>query len=261
MLERLGISCLFLYPQINWQPKSGNIQAIVKALNIDGDACAFVDDSPFERAEVSRGKPGIRVYAETSLAGLLSRPEFHVAVTEESKQRRLFSEAEAKRKQLGGAHVDDYEVFLGSCNMVARLFSPTTSSHTERSLELLERTNQLNLSAHHYEREEFHKLLRDKDALCLCTACGDHFGDYGVVGFASFTRSNGQLILRDFVMSCRIAKKKVESAWFNWLIGVARFAGYPKIHAQYVKTARNHVLLDALREVGFTDAEDQGDCL
>jgi FkbH-like protein len=261
VLERLGISHLFLYPQINWQPKSGNIQAIVKALNIGDDACAFVDDSPFERAEVSSEMPGIRVYAETALAGLLSRPEFHVAVTGESKQRRLLYEAEAKRKQLGEAHANDYEAFLGSCNMVARLFSPTTPAHVERSLELLQRTNQLNLSAYRYEREEFQKLLRDKGALCLCTACGDRFGDYGIVGFASFTRSNDQLILWDFVMSCRIAQKKVENAWFNWLVGVARSAGYPKIHARYVKTARNHVLLDALHEVGFTDAEDQGDGL
>lgn len=261
VLERLGISHLFLYPQINWQPKSGNIQAIVKVLNIGVDACAFVDDSPFERAEVSGGLPGIRVYAETALAGLLARPEFHITVTEESKQRRLFYEAEAKRKQLGEAHANDYETFLGSCNMVARVFSPTTPAHAERSLELLQRTNQLNLSSHRYEREEFQQLLRDQGALCICTACGDRFGDYGIVGFASFTQSNDQLILRDFVMSCRIAQKKVENAWFNWLIGVARAAGYPKILARYVKTARNHVLLDALREVGFTDAEDQGNCL
>src|SRR5579863_22352 len=52
VLDRLGVAELFLCPEINWSPKSANIRRIVDTLNIGMDSCAFIDDSPFERAEV-----------------------------------------------------------------------------------------------------------------------------------------------------------------------------------------------------------------
>ncbi|MFB3778135.1 MAG: HAD-IIIC family phosphatase [Bryobacteraceae bacterium] len=261
VLQRLGLDHLLLHPRINWRPKSENIRDIVGELNIGADACAFVDDSPFERSEVSSRIPEIRVFAETEISGLLDRPEFTVEVTEESRQRRQYYVAETGRKQLAQGYGGDYGAFLRTCGMEARLYSPSEPAHATRALELLNRTNQLNLTAHRYQREEFERLLRDPAALCVCTSCRDRFGDYGMVGFASLKPSGDRLLLVDFVLSCRVAQKKVENAWFGWLAGYARAAGYRKVHARYLKTARNHVLLDALREAGFTEAEKYDDGL
>jgi FkbH-like protein len=255
VLERLGVSELFLYPAIDWQPKSANIRRIVQELNLGADACALVDDSAFERAEVASQLPEMRVYSDTDVAGLLERPEFEVAVTEESRQRRWFYVAESGRKQAAAGYQGDYEAFLGTCNMEARLFAPSQAAHIERSLEVLQRTNQLNLTTHRYTREEFDRLLDDGNSICICTSCRDRFGEYGLVGFASLRRQSESLELVDFVMSCRVAQKKVENAWFGWLVREARAAGYGKICARYVKTARNRVLLDTFLEVGFVETE------
>jgi FkbH-like protein len=255
VLERLGVSDLFLYPAINWQPKSANIRRIVQELNIGADACALVDDSAFERAEVASQLPEMRVYADTDVAGLPERPEFQVAATEESRQRRLYYVAESGRKQAAAGYQGDYEAFLRNCNMEARLFAPSQAAHVERSLEVLQRTNQLNLTTHRYSREEFDRLLGDGNAICICTSCRDRFGEYGLVGFASLRRQDDRLELVDFAMSCRVAQKKVENAWFGWLVREARAAGYGKIGARYMKTARNRVLLDAFLEVGFVEVE------
>jgi FkbH-like protein len=179
-----------------------------------------------------------------------------VAVTEESRQRRSFYVAESGRKQAAAGYQGDYEAFLRSCHMEARLFAPSQAAHVERSLEVLQRTNQLNLTTHRYTREEFDRLLRDGNAICICTSCRDRFGEYGLVGFASLKRQNDRLDLVDFVMSCRVAQKKVENAWFGWLVREARAAGYGKIGARYVKTARNRVMLDAFLEVGFVEIEN-----
>lgn len=255
VLERVGLSHLFLHPRINWVPKSVNIQDIVQELNIGVDACAFVDDSAFERAEVSQALQGIRLYSDTDVSELMKRPEFDVPVTEESRQRRLYYVAETKRKSVALDYAGDYERFLRSCKMKATLFRPTEPWHRERCLELLHRTNQLNLSTHRYDREEFEKLLGDPDALCICTACQDRFGDYGLVGFASLRRFVEGIYLVDFVLSCRVAQKKVENAWFDWLIIQARAMGYMKVHARYISTARNHVLLRAFLDAGFIEIE------
>lgn len=74
--------------------------------------------------------------------------------------------------------------------------------HIERCLELLHRSNQLNLSTRRYARTEFDQLLARQDMLCLCIPCLDRFGDYGTVGFMSLELSRAAVSLRDFVLSC-----------------------------------------------------------
>ena len=263
VLERLGVAHLFLYPQINWEPKSANIQRIVTALNIGADSCAFIDDSPFERAEVSHQLRTMRMYADSEVPTLLERPEFNVPVTEESRQRRAFYQAESERKHHAVQYGDRYEAFLKTCEMEATLFRPTEPQHVERCLELLHRSNQLNLSTHRYTREELVQLLDRRDAMSICTSCRDRFGEYGIVGFASLTTSKDGAVLMDFVLSCRVAQKKLENAWFKWLAGVAGASGYGQIRAPYGKTSRNGVLLKALLEAGFVETmkDDAGSLL
>ena len=251
VLERLRISHLFLYPQINWHPKSANIRRIVALLNIGADSCVFIDDSVFERAEVTHELPGIRVLPDSEVPKLLEQPEFDVPVTAESRQRRVFYVSESQRKEQALEFGDRYEAFLRTCKMEATLFRPTEPEQVERCLELLHRSNQLNLSTYRYTRDEFMRLLERPDSLCICTTCRDRFGDYGIVGFASVSISTAEVVLKDYVLSCRVAQKKVENAWFGWLTRAARAAGYAQICAPYVKTARNGVLLAALLEVGF----------
>ena len=255
VLERLGVAELFLYPEINWSPKSANIRRIVSALNLGMDSCVLIDDSAFERAEVTHELSEIRVFSDIDVASLLDRPEFNVPVTAESSQRRSYYASESQRKEQALEYGDRYESFLKACKMVATLFVPTERDHMERSLELLQRSNQLNLSTHRYTAEEFAELLKLPEALCICTSCRDRFGEHGIVGFASVMMSKEKLILKDFVLSCRVAQKKVENAWFGWLVRTAASAGYQSIYAPYVKTMRNSVLLNAFIEVGFVQTE------
>lgn len=255
VVERLGVAELFLYPEINWSPKSANIRRIVSALNIGTDSCVLIDDSAFERAEVTHELLGIRVLSDSDVANLLDRPEFDVPVTTESKQRRSYYASESQRKEQALEYGDRYEAFLKACKMEATLFVPTEREHMERCLELLQRSNQLNLSTHRYTAEEFADLLKRPETFCICTSCRDRFGEHGIVGFASLTMSKENLILKDFVLSCRIAQKKVENAWFGWLVSTAASAGYQSIYAPYVKTTRNSVLLNAFVEVGFVRTE------
>lgn len=51
-LEELGVAEYFLYPQINWNPKSEAVKKIAENINLGIDSFAFIDDSEFEREEV-----------------------------------------------------------------------------------------------------------------------------------------------------------------------------------------------------------------
>jgi FkbH-like protein len=56
-LKEFGIDEYFLYPRIDWLPKSQKIKRIALQLNIGLDAVAFIDDDLFELAEVSNALP------------------------------------------------------------------------------------------------------------------------------------------------------------------------------------------------------------
>jgi predicted enzyme involved in methoxymalonyl-ACP biosynthesis len=84
-------------------------------------------------------------------------------------------------------------------------------------------------------------------------------GDYGIVGILS-VELGPQVKLSDFVVSCRIARQHVESAWLHWLFNMLQTIGYHTILAHFIPTARNAVLLQTLEELGFSRVgEDAGD--
>ncbi len=255
----LGLAEYFVSPAINWGPKSANLKAIAEVLNIDISTFVLIDDSAFERGEVAAALPQVRVVAETEIGMLMGRPEFDVPVSVESAGRRLSYLAEDKRRAIAASSGDSYEEFLKSCEMKTVLFAPTNPDERERVLELLLRSNQLNLSTRRYTESELEAVLADNSILSLAFRCSDKFGDYGIVGFLTISMAGTTPFLRDLVISCRIAKKKVENAIFTWLVTNLGATGAANLEAGYLPTPRNHVLLDTLTEVGFVlDNERDG---
>lgn len=251
-LVALGLENMFLYPAINWQQKSQNIQKIADSLNIGIDSFALIDDSAFERAEVSTTLPEVRVYDTVDIPTLLHNAEFDVPVSEESKNRRQSYLNEAKRKKFSSNWEQtegDYISFLRACELEMSIFTPTTDAEKLRCLELILRSNQYNVSGHRYSEEDFSQLLTSPNHKCLAFRVKDRFGDYGIVGFASLQTNQQDLLLKDFVMSCRVAMKHVERAFFYALTNSALFKNFERICIKVVKTDRNNPLREQLLQM------------
>jgi FkbH-like protein len=258
-IASFGLSDYFLYPAINWGQKSANLQQVADRLNINIDTFALIDDSPFERQEVVTALPMVRIYSEQALESLLDRPEFDVPVTSASRQRRLSYLTEVHRETAREVFAGDYLDFLRSCAIKLRIFRPSTAAEILRCLELIERTNQLNLSGRRYDPEAFDRLLRAPGHLCLALECEDRFGSYGIVGFASVVEDGEQPKLVDFVMSCRVAQKRVEHCVIGWLARRASERGHGKLLADLQPTSRNKPLLKVFDDMHFaTEAEEAG---
>lgn len=251
VLENLGISDLFVYPAINWGPKSRSIRQIATDLNIGLESLAFVDDAETERAEVKHALPQVRVYSDNEVDALIQHPEFDVPVTAESRKRREFYLVESKRKQVAETYGAAYDTFLANCELETTIFIPREPQQIERCLELLHRSNQLNLTTRRFTKSDFLQLLEDPTALCVGLSCRDRFGEYGIVGFASVHLVVDGAVLTNFVLSCRVAKKKVENAWFKWLLENLRQLFCQKLKALFIPTKRNSEMLAILGEVGF----------
>ena len=248
-LEKIGVWDLFLHPQINWEPKSTNIRTIVSEINIGMNTVGFIDDSIFEREEVSKSLPEIRVYSDTDFINLVNKSEFNPIVTAEAKNRRLYYQAETYRKHKVEKQETNYDDFLASCEM-EMILSDVNGSNLDRVFELVQRTNQLNFSGIKYSRDDVSFLIQKEDTIPLVISCHDKYGDYGIVGFVLLSYKIPSLVIEDMMLSCRILGKKVEQAILFYIIQQAKTFSYENCYCIFNLTARNTPAKNVLADVG-----------
>ena len=249
-IDELGLSDFFLYPAINWGQKSENLKAIAEQLNLGINSFAFVDDNVREREEVKLALPMVRVFADAEISDLLGMDEFDVPITETSKKRRSLYMEDAKRNTLKASFSENYDDFLRSLEMVLTV-ERINDSNRERCYELLSRSNQLNLSTNRYSLHEYDVLLSDPDNVCLAFRVADKFGDYGIVSFMSMHMDGKKARIIDLVISCRIAKKKVENAIVRSLKPLLLEKGVNSIEAQLIVTKKNSPLVNVFKDLPF----------
>lgn len=246
ILQKFGILKYFIYVLSNWNAKSVNIYNAARMLNIHVDTIALIDDSDFERREVSHALPCVRVYSE-NLDTLLQRSEFDIEINEESVHRRESYLQEASRKQvLAALFAGDNTGFIRDCKIEIQIKEIDTQQEMERSYELLQRTNQLNLSANKYSKSEFKSLMSD-DGVSIIAYVKDRYGDYGQVAFIHF-RNEEEVKIMEFAMSCRVAAKYVEAGIFHAI--QKRFNKELLLIGK--KTDRNGTLIDVLNKCCFS---------
>jgi FkbH-like protein len=248
-LRRLGVADYFVVPHINWAPKSQSLEQIAKDLNIGLDTLLFVDDSAFERAQVSSACPSVVVIDAAEYESILGRPECQVPVTAESKKRRLFYKQQQTRDDARKGFYGDYFEFLRGCELKLTIRS-LSSADLERVYELTQRTNQLNFSGNRYTHDELRELIQNSDLETYVLDCEDRFGVYGTVGFCIVNHVNSRII--DLMFSCRIQAKRVEHALLSHLLRIYRGRGSEIVYANYRKTERNAAAGKVFDDLGFT---------
>lgn len=251
-IEELGLSDYFLYPAINWGRKSQNLINISQELNINIDTFAMIDDSAFERNEISKTLPQVRVFDKVDIPNLLSKDEFNLPISEESKLRRQSYLNEYKRKNIKASWEGDYDSFLRECNIRMEVFKPILEKDCERCLELILRSNQYNISGIKYEEKDFLRMLEENNYDCYAFKVYDNYGDYGIVGFSSFEKHEDKYIMHDFVMSCRVAMKKIERAFLSTIVSKIDKSTYNQLLIKAVKTDRNAPLREQLKNMKLT---------
>jgi len=249
-IEEFGLRDFFLYPAINWGQKSENLKAIAEQLNLGINSFAFVDDNVREREEVRQALPMVRIYADTEISDLLGKDDFDVPITETSKKRRILYMEDAKRNSLKASFNDNYDDFLRSLEMVLTV-ERVNDENRERCYELLSRSNQLNLSTNRYTAKEYNDLLNGPNTICLAFRVADKFGDYGVVSFMSLLLNGENAHIKDLVISCRIAQKKVENAIVRSLKPLLIEKAVKSIEAQLIITQKNSPLVKVFEDLPF----------
>lgn len=253
VLQRLGIYEYFVYVCANWQPKSQNLSTLAQLLNISVDSFALIDDSAFERGEVTKNLGGVRVYDEQVIPHLLALPEFDVPVTADAVRRREMYQQEIRRRVIEKDFSSNLS-FLKDCK-IEIVVEHIGASSFERSYELLQRTNQLNLSGRRYQREVFQELCDKEFDNIFVLHCSDKYGDYGQIGCFWLHLREKTLSIDEFVLSCRVAGKMIEPAVLSWLMD--RYDADTLV-LNGVDNHRNRLLIETLKGLGFTNEAADG---
>ena len=260
-LEELGIADFFLYPQINWLPKSENIRAIAEQLNIGLDTFAFIDDNPFELEEVSRALKGVACLNAADIDQLFSNPRYQGTVSDEAKKRSQFYREEFVRKKTASQFGSDYLGFLASCGIKLSV-DLYADDDLDRVSELVQRTNQLNFSGRKYLRSEILPILADSEVSKYVLRCADNYGSYGAVGFCLVRFLEEEIRIEDFMLSCRVQGRFIEQAFFNYLVNAAESRRPKSLSVNFHPTGRNIPAQQVLESLNFVPcSSNKGLCL
>ena len=259
-LKEEGLDEYFLYPQINWNPKSQSVERIAKEINIGLDAIAFVDDQPFELEEVAHALPAVKTVDTARIAEELASEEFQPKfVTDESRVRRDLYRAAAVRDQAELDYEGTNEAFLSTLDMVFTI-NRAKQEDLQRAEELTVRTNQLNSTGRTYSYEELDELRTSPDHLLLVASLSDKYGGYGKIGLALVERGQPAWHLRMMLMSCRVMSRGVGTVLLNHVMRLAKEDG-AKLRADFVETGRNRVMYVTYAFAGFSEIARDGNRL
>lgn len=251
--------------QANWEDKPANLEAIAKSLNIGLDALVLLDDNPAERAQVRAALPSVAVPELPADPAwfpwtLMSAGYFEaVGFSAEDRLRAGAYATDARRAEVRASARDlgDYLISL-EMRLTAGPFDPAGRT---RIAQLINKTNQFNLTTRRYSEGQVAALEADPAAISLQVRLADRFGDLGMIGVVIARVGEVEDGVREaavdsWLMSCRVLGRKVEEAMLALLVERAAAVGVVRITAKYRPTTKNGMVRELLDRLGFTLASE-----
>jgi FkbH-like protein len=243
--------------RINWGDKAENIVELASELNVGLQSAVFIDDNAAERSRVAEALPEVLVppWPETPLAYTSALSELRcfdtASLTEEDLTRtQMYAVEQERRAEMRSFR--SLENWLQSL-MINIQVEELSDENLDRMAQLFNKTNQMNLTTRrltqaqlrHWAAQEQHKLWSFR--------VSDRLGDSGLTGILGLEVHNGNALISDFVLSCRVIGRKVEEAMLATAIDHCRSKGLAELTAAYVPTSKNGPCLAFFRKSGFEE--------
>jgi FkbH-like protein len=253
--------------RINWNDKARNLREIAADLNIGVDALAFLDDNPQERERVGRELPEVYVIDlsgnPVEFADVLRQcPVFErLSLSIEDRERPSYYVQERQRKSLE-EQAGSLEDFYRSLQMEVEIAQVDPDS-LARVAQLTQKTNQFNLTTGRYTEQQIAELMGNPDWRVYSLRAFDKFGDSGVVGVAMTQMSGEATEIVNFLISCRVIGRTIETAFLAYLAEEAVQRGFRRLRGWFLPTRKNAPCRDFYRSHGFTavSTEPNGEAL
>ena len=233
----------FISYRINWDDKAKNILDITNELNLGLQSTVFFDDSPFERARVKEVLPEVLVPDlpkdpcdyNNFLSKLRCFDKTHI--TEEDKVRSNLYQSESKRTKLK-KQIKSLPDWIKTLDLNI-IIEDIKNENTPRILQLMNKTNQMNLSTRRLNEKEFSNWVKVSSNNLWSIRAADKFGDYGIIGILSVSIKDNIATIVDFILSCRVVGRYIEETMIEFLKEFCQRRKINKINGRYKKTEKN----------------------
>jgi FkbH-like protein len=246
----------FVSFKANWQPKAQNLIEMAEELNLGLDSFVFVDDNPAEIENVRQFAPAVTtVLLDPDASQFVrqlqeSRLFERFSITNEDSARTAQYRKEAERKS-AAANFVDMNAYLESLEMVG-IFTDFNPLDLPRAAQLINKSNQFNLTTRRRTEPELENLLLDPDYFGFTMRLADRFGDHGLISvIICHLAGAGVLEIDTWLMSCRVLKRGVEEEVLNEIVRRAGQAGCRRIRGVYLPTEKNKMVADLYPGFGF----------
>ncbi len=243
--------------RMNWKKKSENILSISKELNLGLDSFVFIDDNPAEREEVAKQLP------EVSIPNIGDNPENFIKIindhsyfnlnskiSKEDIARTSLYQTENMRVKLKKKN-NSHSSFLKSLKIEV-IFIKKIIDNIDRIHQLTNKTNQFNLTTKRLTLSELKKYISHPQKKVIAVQAKDKFGDYGIISILYLSKSLNSWNIDNWVMSCRVFAKSIESAILFSLIKHLKKNKKFKLKTTYIVSKKNHLIFDTLKYLGFS---------
>jgi FkbH-like protein len=245
----------FVSFKANWEPKSDNLHQIATELGLGIDSFVFVDDNPAEIEIVRQFAPQVTTillsadpadYVGQLQDCRLFEPR---SITLDDALRTGQYRAEGQRQELL-ASAADMDSYLASLEMQAtvREFTPVD---VPRLSQLINKSNQFNLTTRRRTEAEVHSLIGRRDYVCFSVRLQDRFGDHGLISIVIGRVAGDALEIDTWLMSCRVLKRQVEELVLNELARQAQLKGHSRLEGIYLPTPKNDMVREFYPRMGF----------
>lgn len=241
--------------RINWKDKAQNIVDLINELNLGLQAVVFIDDNPVERARVRESLPEVfvpewpadKLFYKKALQSLTCFDAAAISKEdlERSKMYAIERERVSARAKVGS--LDDWLNSLNMCVIVEEL----NEKNLPRAAQLLNKTNQMNLSTRRMSESELSAWAKQTDHFIWTFRVSDKFGDSGLTGIISMDKAADSAQIIDFILSCRVMGRKVEETMLYVVLHHAKELGLKEVSATYLPTPKNKPCLEFWKESGF----------
>jgi FkbH-like protein len=240
----------------NWEPKPDNIRVIQQTLNIGMDSIVFLDDNPMERDLVRQFIPELIVPDMPEdpalyVQALAALNLFETASYSEADRQRPGQYREEAQRRISQAQFTDIQEYLRSLKMVITL-ERFNEFNLPRIAQLGQRSNQFNLTTRRYDEATCKRLMAAvKTSFPFTMTLSDKFGDYGLISVIILDIRDEDLMIDEYLMSCRVLKRGVEAFAMNSIFMLAKQLGKQRVVGRYLPTSKNGMVRDFYAGFGF----------
>mgnify|MGYP003705826303 FL=1 len=242
----------FAIKKINWHDKAKNINEILNELNLKSNSAVFLDDSKHERERVKTVfdeivVPDLPLNPMGFVDFILQQPLLNIkAQTKEDETKTKLYHDEAKRKKLK-LKIKSNEDWLNELKISVNVYM-LNNQNLERTIQLLNKTNQFNLRTNRYSVGNFKKIYTINDNKIFIFEVTDKFGSAGIISIVGIFKKKKRLYVNDFVMSCRVFGREIEFGILHCITKIAKKENIETIEFDYKKTKKNLPTIEFLKK-------------